>query len=106
FIVMIVQQHPLSTLLPYTTLFRSRRGSSRRHLHHALHDAPVAGEGADVRIVPALLRRDELESERLLRIDELRGHDHVGRGRDVLDRKGTGLNSSHLVIWYADFCCI
>src|SRR5256885_12071617 len=72
----MIRRPPRSTLFPYTTLFRSRRGALRarrgtraRHeiLRRALHRPGVAGTGAG-------------------------------------DRKSTRLNSSHLVISYAVFC--
>src|SRR5436309_9769345 len=72
---------PLSTLFPYTTLFRSRRVSSR----------------AD-----RLSRRHRRSRGRLA---PRRGTPGVrGRDRAAEDRKSTRLNSSHVKISYAVFC--
>src|SRR5438067_10038144 len=71
----MIRRPPRSTLFPYTTLFRSRLRSR----------AAVAGpagrpEGAAVR----------------LRL--------VAEAQQLLDRKSTRLNSSHVSISYAVFC--
>src|SRR5947207_7407827 len=75
----MLQRPAVSTLFPYTTLFRSRPGRvgppSRTHLH--------PGHQGDHRP-----RREHLLG---------------GRGEDG-DRKSTRLNSSHTVISYAVFC--
>src|SRR5207253_10988344 len=78
---------PTSTLFPYTTLFRSEleqsapRGLGRRALTFAV---PVGD--------------DFLEVVR-------RGHGQdASRRADLLDRKSTRLNSSHVAISYAVFC--
>src|SRR5437870_11515710 len=77
---------PRSTLFPYTTLFRSREAielgrqaltgeTGRQRVAEAAHAA-----------VTALLDRP------------------IGRPADLLDRKSTRLNSSHVAISYAVFC--
>src|SRR5207244_11989062 len=80
---------PISTLFPYTTLFRSRL------LGEAL-GAP--GRGGQAR---ADRRAQHLPSEP-------QGHQDLrqdpGRGRRGPDRKSTRLNSSHQIISYAVFC--
>src|SRR5438094_4849662 len=80
----MIRRPPLSTLFPYTTLFRSRvAGNQGRH---------GGAVGVQVRNrVPA---------------GELRRHKRVlGRHeRDGADRKSTRLNSSHRTISYAVFC--
>src|SRR2546426_1769361 len=74
----MIRRPPRSTLFPYTTLFRSRRGA-----------------GPDARrsraLAPAFAERDPLHHERQRRLHRR-------------DRKSTRLNSSHLVISYAVFC--
>src|SRR5438034_5281661 len=65
---------PRSTLFPYTTLFRSRRGRRRRARHRGHRDAGPPGVHDTA---AALTHRD---------------------------RKSTRLNSSHTVISYAVFC--
>src|SRR6266436_9865043 len=67
---------PRSTLFPYTTLFRSRRPSSRRRWQCGSCRPSWAGKLA---------------------------HARQGRGRRR-DRKSTRLNSSHGYISYAVFC--
>src|SRR5438552_14823025 len=78
----MILRPPRSTLFPYTTLFRSRRDSSR--------------VGGDCREIP---ERDGVRAHvRLV-------HRHGGDQRaDVGDRKSTRLNSSHQIISYAVFC--
>src|SRR5438874_4938216 len=66
---------PISTLFPYTTLFRSHRERQ-------------------VRTVLSMLRRDEARFE-----DRILGDVSAG-----VDRKSTRLNSSHVEISYAVFC--
>src|SRR5688500_19149485 len=85
---------PVSTLFPYTTLFRSRGIVDRRHDRrcHVLHSfQAVKGRVG--------LHRDQpnawLPERRLLA--QKPSHTHE-------DRKSTRLNSSHLVISYAVFC--
>src|SRR3712207_7272023 len=82
----MIRRPPRSTLFPYTTLFRSRRGA-------VLGDPQLA------------------EVERQPRVDAVQlgqplavavGVDDVGGPR--LDRKSTRLNSSHANISYAVFC--
>src|SRR5258707_4676838 len=72
----MIRRPPRSTLFPYTTLFRSHRGTDshfRRGAGHA-HHHPLRENAADPRT-------------------EQRG-----------DRKSTRLNSSHANISYAVFC--
>src|SRR2546426_5631351 len=79
----MIRRPPRSTLFPYTTLFRSRRGQ----------DADAAPAVAEV-----LLRADG----RVVG-GRLGGAVRVAGGAPR-DRKSTRLNSSHLVISYAVFC--
>src|SRR5688500_19815606 len=79
---------PSSTLFPYTTLFRSALEQGR----------------ADAETVPGVLDavlaivRPIVECNRI-QIDN--GRTYL---REMVDRKSTRLNSSHLVISYAVFC--
>src|SRR2546426_6934122 len=83
----MIRRPPRSTLFPYTTLFRSETHVARDLVRHVGVDRePEAPEHLDVeRVVvrPLAARQD---------------------GRQLLDRKSTRLNSSHLVISYAVFC--
>src|SRR5690242_21962839 len=85
FFIVLIRRPPISTLFPYTTLFRSARGNRDR----------VARLGAE----HFAGRRHQLRQYRR------RG---VGSGGfEVLprrDRKSTRLNSSHMSISYAVFC--
>src|SRR5437762_5419864 len=81
----ILRQPPISTLFPYTTLFRSRA-------HHS--------------------RFESIDPRRVRRLDHRGALDHVcGANLPVYsarlstgDRKSTRLNSSHRCISYAVFC--
>src|SRR2546426_6492224 len=97
----MIRRPPRSTLFPYTTLFRSA------------HLQPVDVRPDVVRVVdhegrePEHALLDSLEDA-----DVVAGPVDVGHGPmsiaerrlDATDRKSTRLNSSHLVISYADFC--
>src|SRR5690349_22253206 len=94
----MIRRPPISTLFPYTTLFRSR---GQRALAVA-----GGGEGAGG---PASLRlRGQLGSDAAPagRADPRAVPADRGRGgrRDRGDRKSTRLNSSHVEISYAVFC--
>src|SRR5256885_10145208 len=97
----MIRRPPRSTLLPYTTLFRSPPRAERARALRARRgrDAGrrVRGDARGARLhhgqLPAVDR--PLDAGRL-------GGD-AGRGA-VLDRKSTRLNSSHLVISHAVFC--
>src|SRR5690606_40602566 len=93
----LLRRQPGSTLFPYTTLFRSRRG----HGHH-----------------PARTQRQEC-CRRQQRSAQIVQHLASPNGRDgaiacrtaeqpgqqlPIDRKSTRLNSSHVKISYAVFC--
>src|SRR5256885_4378534 len=80
----MIRRPPRSTLFPYTTLFRS-------HHFSYLGDAEV---GQDVNIGAGAITCN---------YDGRDKHPTV-IGSNVLDRKSTRLNSSHLVISYAVFC--
>src|SRR5438552_10376816 len=78
---------PISTLFPYTTLFRSRRQN--------------AGDDAQQRRLPRSVRTEEADDGSAFDFDR---HviEHTRRLRR--DRKSTRLNSSHQIISYAVFC--
>src|SRR3712207_8421956 len=84
---LMIRRPPISTLFPYTTLFRS----------FETLDAPGGGVLHTFR--QAKLRR------RLLQLElELRVVTHVFVHFHPQDRKSTRLNSSHANISYAVFC--
>src|SRR2546427_7394867 len=78
----MIRRPPRSTLFPYTTLFRSRRGDGRGRGTYQSCGSVDGSSGVDVEV----------------RADPAR---HT-RGRE--DRKSTRLNSSHSQISYAVFC--
>src|SRR5947199_1637000 len=90
----MIRRPPISTLFPYTTLFRSQRARARRRSH--------AGDTASFLAqsllpVPSSAHRVFTDGS----IDSLRNADLVPCRQD---RKSTRLNSSHLGISYAVFC--
>src|SRR3712207_6935315 len=86
----MIRRPPISTLFPYTTLFRS-----------LLVAAPCG------LVQGALVRRDLRRGRRTgsLGAHRARREEPGGRqGREAADRKSTRLNSSHANISYAVFC--
>src|SRR2546426_6899654 len=80
----MIRRPPRSTLFPYTTLFRSRRGELRPGPCHVDRRAHAGG---------ALCLREP---------DQLGGNGRISlTGRRSEEQR---LNSSHLVISYAVFC--
>src|SRR2546427_3987982 len=90
----MIRRPPRSTLFPYTTLFRSRLGSSMNVVA-----GPVklnTGTGAAGSVVS---NRTSLSGDVAAALATLRTpHD------EFRDRKSTRLNSSHSQISYAVFC--
>src|SRR3712207_8738339 len=86
----MIRRPPRSTLFPYTTLFRSRRGR-------------VVLELGDITRAPRAVTANGAEADwsheedvLLVRLTESAG--------ETVDRKSTRLNSSHANISYAVFC--
>src|SRR3712207_6999408 len=77
----MIRRPPRSTLFPYTTLFRSRRGLLLRLQRQVAPDAAARGGRVG--------RRHQ---------------DGARPARPTRDRKSTRLNSSHANISYAVFC--
>src|SRR5256885_7127541 len=83
----MIRRPPRSTLFPYTTLFRSTRGSAE--------PSDIAGLGLTFRIA----------GEFAFPAEAVYTGAFASRSPgDAEDRKSTRLNSSHLVISYAVFC--
>src|SRR3712207_8296030 len=98
----MIRRPPRSTLFPYTTLFRSRRGLLPARAR-ALRRRPDRG-GGGVGVRRAVPRVDAASARR--RASGRRGAVRplrVGRPAGE-DRKSTRLNSSHANISYAVFC--
>src|SRR5438128_8472921 len=88
----LLSQTPISSLFPYTTLFRSEPAARRTSRHRAA-DAREPGR-EEVRRGAHRRQRGALHVHR----------DGAGARRDGLDRKSTRLNSSHGSSSYAVFC--
>src|SRR3712207_8741766 len=88
---LMIRRPPRSTLFPYTTLFRSRRGEQ----------LPVAEQVTEARVGHVVRgEREPLDHQLSGALGKLR----VGRLAVGQDRKSTRLNSSHANISYAVFC--
>src|SRR3712207_7972370 len=95
----MIRRPPRSTLFPYTTLFRSRRGAGADPDHAAGRGRAGGADG-----VSSAGPAGAGKSARAGLVDGLEGgtseHDLPRR----VDRKSTRLNSSHGNISYAAFC--
>src|SRR5207302_5461742 len=103
---LLTPRPPSSPLFPYTTLFRSRRGTRPRDRggRPARGRGARAGGGRSGGRDPALAGRAKLRP--LPRLRGARGAlPRAGRADvgDARDRKSTRLNSSHVKISYAVF---
>src|SRR5256885_4835720 len=83
---------PISPILPDTTLFGSRHAGEPRH-------QPVGDPRGNPPRPQVVLPLLPPSTDDVVALSEL-----VQQLRDLLDRKSTRLNSSHLVISYAVFC--
>src|SRR5699024_11367125 len=90
---------PMSTLFPYTTLFRSREDVSKVAVFHNHPSGKPEPSLEDMNVTKGLKKVSEKLDIQLL------DHFIVGK-RNVfsIDRKSTRLNSSHVSISYAVFC--
>src|SRR5256885_9346382 len=91
----MIRRPPRSTLFPYTTLFRSKGAEIGDVVRQARQDAPHQWIGQAHR--PGNGAGDAAHGD----VDKGDGREIA---RDIVDRKSTRLNSSHLVISYAVFC--
>src|SRR3712207_7989786 len=89
----MIRRPPRSTLLPYTTLFRSRR---------VLAFAALEGPGGA--LVGAGEEALELPVDLLQELATRGGAQAVDLAKRPADRKSTRLNSSHANISYSVFC--
>src|SRR5206468_11050183 len=87
--------HPISTRLPYTTLFRSLRSSGSRGAERAIPKGPA---------FRARLRGADAGAAEGLPVPLCRPGVSASKARSKRDRKSTRLNSSHDQISYAVFC--
>src|SRR5436305_10122452 len=86
----MLRQAPISTLFPYTTLFRSKRCPEVRERLQNLLSIVSIWSHPNVEILGC--------ADMAVRRQSVRAHDQI------LDRKSTRLNSSHVRISYAVFC--
>src|SRR3712207_7237352 len=89
----MIRRPPRSTLFPYTTLFRSRRGP--RAGQGGAEGRPAERDGGEGR---------DVDPRGLPRRRPSRVHARGARVLPARDRKSTRLNSSHANISYAVFC--
>src|SRR5256885_10666055 len=90
----MIRRPPRSTLFPYTTLFRSLKGW-RNYLCLSRLEQARAGQESLF---------DDARGAELEAIAGWASRTADGSLADLVDRKSTRLNSSHLVISYAVFC--
>src|SRR5439155_16655958 len=100
FFFLIIPPPPSSTLFPYTTLFRSDAADSPAHARAQTLLELLDEVELDV-VAP--LAREAVDRIPITELLESLRHDHQRFLGDV-DRKSTGLNSSHVAISYAVFC--
>src|SRR3712207_9545045 len=95
FIFLMIRRPPRSTLLPYTTLFRSRWAIPSLGLEG---DRPIEGPevGMTLPLGAITARLPNPGTSRAIRVDMWLEH--------AEDRKSTRLNSSHANISYPVFC--
>src|SRR5207253_11056014 len=89
---------PLSSLFPYTTLFRSTNIPYSAQNQYGQLTTSFAQTGLDTNITPSVIspKSDSISLTVTFTVKAL-----VGQGAD---RKSTRLNSSHVAISYAVFC--
>src|SRR5256885_11850751 len=92
----MIRRPPRSTLFPYTTLFRSMWNDIQAHRAQLRPEEFTAKTEEVLKpATDAFSKALEIEPDMYTALDS-----YV----NVLDRKSTRLNSSHLVISYAVFC--
>src|SRR5207244_12552357 len=92
FLLLHLARPPLSTLFPYTTLFRSDPRSRRSSSWHRSSYTFRGRTRDSLRLAPSTRRSSDL------------AFSSEGCSSRMQDRKSTRLNSSHQIISYAVFC--
>src|SRR5690242_21398247 len=98
----MIRPPPISTLFPYTTLFRSRNSTAHHSQHKVIrewdkHQTQGVNGGRQ-----KMKGAGTHDAGRNITADTI--HDSDGSRRRKADRKSTRLNSSHMSISYAVFC--
>src|SRR5690242_21416320 len=87
----MIRRPPISTLFPYTTLFRSRQGVNSEF--YSKLQRYIVNTGIDTTVTRPLPSGTVKTAKAFLHATDL-----------AEDRKSTRLNSSHMSISYAVFC--
>src|SRR5205807_9530972 len=95
FFFLVLLRPPPSTLFPYTTLFRSVM---------ALYVVAAEEQGVAPEQLAGTIQNDILKEFMVRNTYIYPPQPSMRIISDILDRKSTRLNSSHLVISYAVFC--
>src|SRR5206468_12753491 len=98
--IALLRRPPMSTLFPYTTLFRSRGRRDHLRPRRVLREVLLRVRGPSRRGG----REDPTLDAGAGRERRRRAGGRAGRPRRRRDRKSTRLNSSHDQISYAVFC--
>src|SRR5436853_2331276 len=98
----MVRRPPISTLFPYTTLFRSDRDFS---IFVSVALLKIRHDIVDQIFLTGQFRTDWIQSQIRAGTKGIAiRHLHLNDFKKLRDRKSTRLNSSHLGISYAVFC--
>src|SRR5699024_12284730 len=92
--------HPISTLFPYTTLFRSRLDMYLVHWPAPEHDLYIETYEA----LEKLHKDGRIRAIGVCNLKRLLDTCEIQPVVNQIDRKSTRLNSSHVSISYAVFC--
>src|SRR5207248_9447004 len=103
FFLSMIQHPPSSTLFPYTTLFRSGRGSGRTG--HSAEKCKASEDNTGAKGWQIGEKREDEISVPDVHSCSASRRSEMGRANfNTVDRKSTRLNSSHRTISYAVFC--
>src|SRR5690606_41587769 len=98
------QPLPVSTLFPYTTLFRSQAAGGAADAGQAEGGAGAGGDAADGAGAAESDQAEGDQAEAAQEFDGATAYAVCASCHQPGDRKSTRLNSSHVKISYAVFC--